>query len=122
MISCLSTKECRRHLRKCRVCRTKRNNANKDAFKCNGDKERIRDEIAEREVQLQELVHKSHRIYPTEVELDEEIQNVHAGRERRHGCASQSNACCFDPTVVEQLFPSGSGTSMAADPSLSRGV
>ena len=39
----------------------KRTQRQKDAGKCDGDLERTRDEIAEREVQYQELSHKSQR-------------------------------------------------------------
>ena len=38
--------------------------------------------------------------------MDEEIRNL-AGEERRNSCASQSNGCCLDPTVVEQLLTLG---------------
>ena len=66
---------------------------------------------------LQELEQKSQRIYLAEADLDEEIRNLQAGEERRNSCASRSNGCCFDSTVVEQLFTFGSSTSMASDPS-----
>ena len=42
-----------------------------------------------------------------EAELDEEIRNLEAEEERRGSGASQSNGCCFDPTVVEQLITMG---------------
>ena len=41
-----------------------------------------------------------------EADILEEIQALQAGDERRNSCASQSNGCCFDPTVVEQC-PNG---------------
>ena len=40
-------------------------------------------------------------------DLDDEIQILHAGEERRGSCASQSNGCCFDPAMVEQVFACG---------------
>ena len=105
MISCLSIKGRRRDLKKLQSLQDKKK-SQKDAGKCNGDMERIRDEIADWEVQLQELEQKSQRIYLAEAELHEEIRNLQAG-ETRNSCASQSNGGCFDPTVVEQLFTLG---------------
>ena len=40
-------------------------------------------------------------------EIDNEIQALQAGEERRGSCASQSNGCCFDPAMWEQVFASG---------------
>ena len=42
-----------------------------------------------------------------EAELNEEIRILQAGDERRNCCTSQSNVCCFDPAVVEQLVTVG---------------
>ena len=37
-------------------------------------------------------------------ELEVEIQAPQAGEERRGSSASQSNGCCFDPAVLEQVL------------------
>ena len=76
MISYQSTRGCRRDLKSYKVCRINKKHCQKDTGKCNGDTERIRDEIAEREVQLQQLVLKSQMIYSAEAEWDEESQNL----------------------------------------------
>ena len=34
--------------------------------------------------------------------LEEEIQALQAGEERRGSCVSQSNGCCFNPATVQQ--------------------
>ena len=39
--------------------------------------------------------------------MEEEIQALQAGEERRGSCASQSNECCFDPAMVEQFLTMG---------------
>ena len=39
--------------------------------------------------------------------MEEEIQILRTGEERRDSCASQSNGCCFDPAVREQVFACG---------------
>ena len=75
----------------------KQKQCQKDAGNCNGDMERIRDEGAEREVQLQELEQQSQRIHSAEAELDEEIRNLQGGDDRRNSCASQSTASLIRP-------------------------
>ena len=44
--------------------------------------------------------------------LEEEIQALQAGEERRGSCASQSNGCCFCPAIVEQFFTMGAGQAV----------
>ena len=39
--------------------------------------------------------------------LEDEVQSLQAGEERRGRCVSQANGCCFDPAVVEQVFARG---------------
>ena len=39
-------------------------------------------------------------------DLEEEMQALQA-EERRGSCASQSNGCCCDPAMVEQIFACG---------------
>ena len=39
--------------------------------------------------------------------VEEEIQDLLPGGERRGSCASQSDGCCFDPAMVEQIFTFG---------------
>ena len=87
----------------------KKQQCQKDAGKCDGDMVRITDEIAEREVRLQELVQKSQRIHPAEADPDEEIRVLQAGDERRNSCASQTNGCCSDPAVMDQFITMGAG-------------
>ena len=57
-ISFLSTKGRRRDLNNCKKFAGKKKQCHKDAGTWNGDMERIRDEVAERGVQLQELERK----------------------------------------------------------------
>ena len=40
-------------------------------------------------------------------ELDNELQALQAGEERRGSCASQSYGFCFDPAMWEQVFACG---------------
>ena len=40
-------------------------------------------------------------------ELENEIQNLQAGEERRGSSASQFNGCCSDPAIWEQVFACG---------------
>ena len=42
-----------------------------------------------------------------EVELDGELRGLQVGDEMRGSSASQSNGCCFDTTVFQQLFATG---------------
>ena len=72
-----------------------------------GDMERIRNEIEEKDAQLQELGWIIQKASLVKAELDEEIRNLQAGEERRGSCASQFDRCCFDPTVVEQPITMG---------------
>ena len=109
MISSLSTKGWTTGLKKLQSLQHKKKQCQKDAGKCDGDVVRIRDEIAEREVRLQELFEKSQRIHSAEADLDEEIRILQAGDERQTSCASQTNGCCFDPAVVEQFITMGAG-------------
>ena len=109
MISSLSTKGWTTGLKKLQSLQHKEKQCQKDAGKCDGDMVRIRDEIAEREVRLQELIQKSQRIHSAEADVDEEIRILQAGDERRTSCASQTNGCCFDPAVVEQFITMGAG-------------
>ena len=44
--------------------------------------------------------------------LEEEIQALQAGEERRGSCASQSNECCFDPAMVEQFTTMGAAQAL----------
>ena len=39
--------------------------------------------------------------------LEDEIKILQAGEERGGSCASQSNGCCFDPAMVDQIFACG---------------
>ena len=42
--------------------------------------------------------------------MEVEIQALQAGEERRGSSAWQSNGCCFDPAVLEQVFAFGAET------------
>ena len=89
--------------RKLQGLQDRRKHCEKDAGKCNGDMERIKDEIAEREVQVQELGQKSQGDLLGRGRVGQRNPKP-ASRRSKSSCASQSNGCCFDPTMVEQLF------------------
>ena len=67
--------------------------------------ERSRDEVAERDVQLQDLERKFHRMCSGEAELDKEI--------RRTVAAAETGAALILGGAALHV---GSSTSMAADP------
>ena len=39
--------------------------------------------------------------------LEDEVNILQAGEERGGSCASQSNGCCFDPAMVDQILACG---------------
>ena len=66
----------------------------------------VSEEVEERRVRFAALSEKSGNCRMAD-DLEDEIQILQAGEERRGSCASQSNGCFFYPAVVEQVFASG---------------
>ena len=59
------------------------------------------------ETRFRALSEKSGDCRKAAAELDNEIQALQAGEETKDSSASQSNGCCFDPTIWEQVFAFG---------------
>ena len=68
--------------------------------------------------ELQDIEQRRHDLLPEHQKLQKRFQNLQslqdrkirvlqAGEDRRGSCATQSNGCCIDPALVEQLFTLG---------------
>ena len=76
--------------------------------------------IQESFAQIDERHQRIEKTSMAEAEL--EIRILQAGDARRNSYASQSNRCCFDPAVVEQLFTSGKMQAWQHNQALNRRV
>ena len=65
---------------------------------------KVSDEVEEGRVRFAPLSGKSGNCRMAADDLEDEIQILQAGEERRGSCASQANGCCFDPAMVEQVL------------------
>ena len=68
---------------------------------------KVSQEVEERRVRFAALSERSGNCRMAADDVEEEIKEFQAGEERRGSCASQSNGCCFDPPMVEQVFACG---------------
>ena len=67
---------------------------------------KVSEDMEERRVRFVALSEKSgHRRMEAD-DLEDDIQILQAGKERG-SCASQSDGCCYDPAMVEQVFACG---------------
>ena len=89
----------------------KRRNHLQIACACEEEMQMFSKEMEERkaifETRIRALSEKSGDRRMAADELEVEIQALQAGEERRGCSASQSNGCCFDPAVLEQVIAFG---------------
>ena len=69
--------------------------------------ERSEKKLIKREARFLALSDKSGNCRMAADDLEEEVKDLQAGEGRRGSCASQSNGCCFDPAMVEQISTFG---------------
>ena len=101
------TRRCRKSLRSCRPCRTRRGITSRKLVAVMEKCERSMKKMTKgRRVSrhVLRLCLKSGNCRREANNVDEEIQALQAGEERRGSCASQSNGCCFDPATVEHFL------------------
>ena len=67
----------------------------KEACACGEEMRKIIEEVEERSVRFAALSEKSGNCRMAADDLEDEIQILHAGEERRGSFASLSNGCCF---------------------------
>ena len=74
---------------------------------CEEEMWKVNEEVEERRVRFEALSERSGSCRRTAVDLEDEIEILQAGEERRGICAWQSNGCCFDLAMVHQVFACG---------------
>ena len=79
----------------------------KEACAIKEETQRIDEDVPKLRARFQALLEKSGESQRAASEVEEEIRILQAGEERRGLCPSQSNGCCWDPTMLEQFFASG---------------
>ena len=88
--------------------RDKQRNHLKNAGDCEEEMQMLNKEMEERkalyETRFRALSEKSGDSRKAGAELENEIQALQAGEERRGSSASHSNGCYFDPAIWEQIF------------------
>ena len=111
---CRSTR--RRSPRSCRVCRIGRRITSKTLLtvkkRCECSAKQMR---KGRRVTRHVFRHclRSRRIVEgKQIFWEKKSRPLQAGDERRNSCESQSNGCCFDPTMVEQFIATGAAQAL----------
>ena len=61
--------------------------------------QKVSDEVEEGRVRFAPLSEKSGNCRMAADDVEDEIQILQAGEERRGSCASQANGCCFAPAI-----------------------
>ena len=111
---CRSIRKCRRS-QKSQSLRDRQRNHLKNARDCEEEKQMLNKEMEERkalyETRFRALSEKSGHCRKAAAELENQIQTLQVGEERRGCSASQSNGCCFDPATGEQVFAFWRNTS-----------
>ena len=112
---CRSTRRCRRSLRSCIVFRTRRGITSRTLValkkKCERSVKKKREgRRASRHVFR--LCLNSRAVDEGKHIIDEEVQALQAGEERRGSNASQSNGCCFGPAMVEHFLALGAAQAL----------
>ena len=107
---CRSIRKCRRS-QKSQSLRDRQRNHLKNARDCEEEMQMLNKEMEESkalyETRFRALSEKSGHCRKAAAELENQIQTLQVGEERRGCSASQSNGCCFDPATGEQVFAFG---------------
>ena len=102
-----SIRKMQKSSQKSQILRDRQRNHLKSAREWEEEMQMLNNEMEEMKSRFRALSEKSGDCRKAAAELENEIQTLQAGEERRGSSASQSNGCCFAPTMLGQVFALG---------------